>query len=332
MTPRHPIACFVHLGTSIPRHLRENLVRTRRLFPHIEILLITDVPLSRLDFAGKLGVNVRQPFQRSDFGVQPPQLGWDPRFWSGYWQKTFDRLFALQEAFNDNPDRTVIHIESDVLLFPSFPFSNFKNAKKVYWGNVGNDHDVAALLIIPDRNILNDLLERLSRLASSDPTITDMTALNRIVQDGFHDQKYLPMAPGDEGDREVGLFDGGPWGHYIYGTDPRAHYGFRIAGRTMSLSRFIPSEFDFVVMGEQLLVNDIPIHSLHVHSKAFFAFSDDFQKLNLRIQRARRKFQISRATFVFSAFLLSMRTMLPTWGKSALSLAKWRRLIGRLRR
>ena len=332
MNQSHPIACFVHLGNSIPRHLRENIVRTRRLFPHLELLLITDVPWSLLGFSEELGVDVRRPFQGSDCRVQPPQLGWDQRFWRGYWQKTFDRLFALQEAFIGNPNRTVVHIESDVLLLPSFPFSHFEDASKAYWGHVGDAHDVAALLIIPDLEKLKVILDKLSSLAHADPTITDMTGLRRIVQDGFHDHTYLPMVPGDSGAREMGLFDGGPWGHYIYGTDPRAHYGFRIAGRTMKLSRFVPSESNLVVAGEQILVNGIPLHSLHVHSKAHFAFSDDFEKLRLRIQRARRQSQLFRATFVLSAFLMSMRTMLPTWGKSALSWAKWRRLIGRMRR
>lgn len=329
MNQHHPLPCFVHLGDSIPRHLKENLSRTRRLFPELEILLITDVPQSSLGFAEQLRINVANPLDVSDGAIKAPSLGADPRFWGGYWQKTFERLFALQAAFSDNQRRTIVHIESDVLLLPSFPFDYFVDPQQIFWGEVGNSHDVAALLIIPDCEALLSLLQELTQVVQADPGVNDMTALHKIALAKSIDHKYLAMIPEDEGSNEAGLFDGLPWGHYIYGTDPRAFYGRRIVGRTMSLSRFAPSDYQLRVEGQHLLVNGLPLHTLHIHSKALFAFKDASLQLQQRISRARRKPQLLRTSFLIPAFVFSMKTMLPIWLRSALSYSKWRQMLGR---
>ena len=331
MNQNHPLPCFVHLGDSIPRHLEENIARTRRLFPELEIMLITDVPKSRLGFADDLRVHVKEPLEISDGAIEAPSLGSDPRFWHGYWQKTFNRLYSLQAAFTDNPGRTLVHVESDVLLLPSFPFDYFVDPQQVFWGEVGNSHDVAALLIIPNREALLSLLQELSHLVELDPGLNDMTALHKIAIDKSIDHKYLAMIPDDEGSRDAGLFDGLPWGHYLYGTDPRAFYGRRIVGRTMSLSRFAPSDYELRVEGQNLLVNGLPLHTLHIHSKALFAFTDTPLDIQQRIEKASRGPQLLRTSFIASAFVFSMRTMLPIWIKSAISYSKWRQLLGRSR-
>ena len=294
-------------------------------------MLITDVPTSKLGFADDLHVVVRAPLEISNGAVQPPSLGYDPRFWRGYWQKTFNRLYALQAAFTDNPGRKLIHIESDVLLLPSFPFDYFVDPQHVFWGEVGNAHDVAALLIIPNREALLSLLQELSDLVELDPGLNDMTALHKIAIDKSIDHKYLAMIPYDEGARDAGLFDGLPWGHYLYGTDPRAFYGRRIVGRTMILSRFAPSDYELRVEGQNLLVNGLPLHTLHIHSKALFAFTDTPLDIQRRIEKARRGSTLLRTSFIVSAFVFSMRTMVPIWLKSALSYSKWRQLLGRSR-
>ena len=294
-------------------------------------MLITDVPTSKLGFADDLHVQVRVPLEISNGAIQPPSLGSDPRFWRGYWQKTFNRLYALQAAFTDNPGRTLIHIESDVLLLPSFPFDYFVDPQHVIWGEVGKAHDVAALLIIPNREALLSLLQELSDLVELDPGLNDMTALHKIAIDKRIDHKYLAMIPDDEGARDAGLFDGLPWGHYLYGTDPRAFYGRRIVGRTMTLSRFAPSDYELRVEGQNLLVNGLPLHTLHIHSKALYAFTDTPLDIQQRIEKARRGSTLLRTSFVVSAFVFSMRTMVPIWLKSALSYSKWRQLLGRLR-
>lgn len=331
MNHRYPLLCFVHLGDSIPRHLIENLVRTRNLFPELDLMLITDVPKSKLGFSQDLDVNVVEPLDFPEGAIPAPTLGSDPRFWGGYWQKTFNRLFALQAAFTDNQGRTLVHVESDVLLLPSFPFDYFVDAEKVSWGEVGNAHDVAALLIIPNREALLSMLQELSRLVQDDPGLTDMTALHKIAIAKSIEHNYLAMIPEDDGSSDAGLFDGAPWGHYLYGTDPRAFYGRRIVGRTMSLSRFTPSDYELRVEGQKLLVNGLPLHTLHIHSKALFAFTDTPLDIKNRIENARRGPQLLRTRWIVSAFVFSMRTMLPIWLKSALSPSKWRELLGRAR-
>lgn len=331
MNPNNPLACFVHLGESIPTHLRENLARTRRLFPELEILLITDVPESKLGFTAKLAVKVQRPLDASRGVIEPPSLDADPRFWGGYWQKTFNRLFALQAAFRDEPRRTLVHIESDVILLPSFPFENFVDSQQVLWGEVGQHHDVAALLIIPSREALARLLLELSNEVNRDPTLNDMTALHKIAKSNSIDQAHLAMIPEDEGSEKAGLYDGLPWGHYLYGTDPRAFYGRRIVGRTMSLSRFRPADYELSVAGQLLLVNGVPLHTLHIHSKAIFAFQDSAEELQQRIDSAGKESELLRTRFVLSAFTFSIRAMLPIWTKSAFSLAKWRIFLKRFR-
>jgi len=110
-----------------------------------------------------------------------------------------------------------------------------------------------------------------------------------------------------------------------------AFYGRRIVGRTMILSRFAPSDYELRVEGQNLLVNGLSLHTLHIHSKALFAFTDTPLDIQRRIEKARRGSTLLRTSFIVSAFVFSMRTMVPIWLKSALSYSKWRQLLGRSR-
>lgn len=341
----HPTILFVHLGTAIPGYLRENILRTRALFKDKKIVLVHDSHNSPSAIA-ELGA---QPFsfeQQSlaKIGIVAPLLGHDSNFWKGYWQNTFNRLFAIGAYQSAHQNEAVIHIESDVVVFPSFPFDDFKKLNKLAWPRVSETHDVASIVYSPSVTEYFDFLLELMKTAKAEPLTTDMLAMSKFSRDFPEKVIALPTMPWSasyrnevQGDKDAwdlfhGVFDGLTLGHWFTGRDPKNAWGVR---RRYLVPLESPLDYSIYRFSADergcLLLNDLyPVFSLHVHSKNpgyFKVRNKEFIERETSIVNSRA----DKDHFSLSAFVFTIRTHARDFSRAALMPEKWIRLLKRLR-
>jgi len=114
-----PSIVFIHLGSKIPKYLLRNLERTQNLFPDYKIVLITNKPNFSLE---SIFTYTFEENSRTEILFSKIEKNLNMDFRKGYWKFTLQRIFALASYQNSYRDESVLHVESDVILLPNFPF------------------------------------------------------------------------------------------------------------------------------------------------------------------------------------------------------------------
>ena len=344
---------FVHLGTSLPNYLVSNLKRTRELFPDRKIVLIHSGQRGLGSLNGVVDLFRYDPPELAALALDAPELDQDQGFWDGYWQHTFERLFALGAWQAVNQER-FIHVESDVVLFPHFPLAAFERISLPAWPTVSATMDVASIVFSPDFDSYREVLIGLRQIALSNPKCTDMSALSQFAMANPSKFTRLPAHPDDGSEfpkaqhdynsqdgQFPGFFDGLTLGHWFSGRDPRNSWGVR--------SRYIvpldsPLKFDdfwYVsdekgnlfatrASGEKIGSSKVvPIYCLHVHSKALGYFESRGSKfLSLEVETVNQR--SDRRRFFIRAFLKHLRTHALSLLRASVSIESWRSLTRRM--
>jgi len=220
----------------------------------------------------------------------------DTKFRKGYWNLTLERLFALLEYQILHQESNLLHVESDVLLFPSFPIARMFTREKIMWCDYGNQHDVAALLYIPTLDLARYLLNRFQKELAAQPNLTDMQLMYKVRNSSskieLFNSKFthcvsLPIATQEA---LCDLFDGLAFGMWISGHDPRNNYGsYRLGDNSpfeSSATVVDPTSFTYELNGVGNLIlttlccgKSAVLHNLHIHSKdkRFFVKDPSFR-------------------------------------------------------
>lgn len=291
---------FCHIGSSLPKHLLENIVRTSSLFPSFQIDLIKDkkhrLPPKLLKikqlrvFDYDYPTEYQRLFDKSEH---------DLKFRNGFWRSTLERLIAICHHLKDQENFPYLHIESDVILMQTFPFGELTKVNQLTWGFYNQLRDVASLIYVPNKNASEWLLAELLKEFVSHPNHTDMTILKSVSKSKSHNVRYFPMElntlrnrknPTSTLDLEdilartveiEGIFDSAAIGMWLTGIDPHNNYGvqkyFDRSFIDNGDSLIDPSGRKFEVEGDfELHVvaegKKIPIHCLHIHSKDLGVF------------------------------------------------------------
>jgi hypothetical protein len=319
---------FVELNR-LPKYTLLNISRTKRLFPEIPIVLLTNVSnkkeLIELQEKNiceivKVELNPNRVMLMNSSKVQESKK-------DNFWISTLERVFVLLDYHQGIPDVGLLHLESDVILFPSFPWDSFAKLPELSWGRYSATHDVAAILYSPN-GMQSDLLRKaLLKELEEDPDITDMTALSRVVNKKGIVHRMLPSAFSDsnftlrssfnctaaqyaELTKNVqlfsGIFDLQSIGMWIDGIDPKHSLGI---SSTMPTSIFRKGESLIDLQDTKFAVGDdgqlsvlasnlkINIHSLHVHSKRLRWFSQEWKA---EISSAIKAINAGRKVYRFS--------------------------------
>lgn len=288
-----PTLVFVHIGTMYPKYLINNIERTRRLYPEKKIVLIGDFPPNRNWLES---TNVKFFIDRKNEAFEKVfSFGnYEAHFRDGYWRHTLERLLALEAYHEENSNESLLHIESDVIIFPDFPFETFAQVQKVSWMNHSPAADIASLVFLPNlestKSFSNHLVRVFGDKGGSDmdvlyemrkepheygllPTInTKLISYNNSK----HPTESLIQLENDIIGDFTGVFDALGLGMWIAGIDPRNKYGFtRIHARNYIDTGVIavdPSNIELEVTDEgKLLIRDgdelVPVYNLHIHSK-----------------------------------------------------------------
>jgi hypothetical protein len=286
-----PVAVYVHLGSSIPQHLKLNLIRHKKLFPEQELVLITShnqffelptyVEIFQVD-SDNLEVKL--------FTAMSTKL--DFSFRSGFWKYTLQRFFAINEFHKRFPNRSLTHIESDVLLLPNFPWSKMASLDKLAWIKVSSELDVAAIVHSPNSAHTALLADQISQLAYSNPGINDMVALHQSALSLRSNHYYLPSltvenssqhsSTGQSEEENLkffeGVFDPLNYGLWYFGQDPKNSFGIRKRYVGDSSHDLNPNNSGLRIQNG-ILTDQFGtiIFSLHVHSKYLPLFGDNWE-------------------------------------------------------
>jgi hypothetical protein len=302
------ILVFVELNR-LPKYTLLNISRTKHLFPSIPIVLLTNVSnkkgLSELQQKKiceivKVDLNPNRVALMKASKVEESEKG-------NFWISTLERIFVLLDYHQRHPEAGLLHLESDVILFPSFPWDSFAKLPELAWGRYSATHDVAAILFSPNGVQSNLLKEALLKELEENPDITDMTALSRVARKKSTVNRVLPSAfldrnvtlrsslnctavQYDELTKNIqlfsGIFDLGSIGMWIDGIDPKHSLGI---SSTMPTNIFQKGESLIDLQEAKFAVGDdgqlsvlasdkeIKVHSLHVHSKRRRWFSQEWK-------------------------------------------------------
>lgn len=288
---------FVELGR-LPKYSILNIRRTKELFPNIGIVLITDKSNERSCVQLKeTGIcKVVEPF-----AIQNPKMGLESAMKGkngedNFWLLTISRLFQVIEYHKQSPRKAILHVESDVILMPNFPWEKLCKQKRLAWGKYSRTHDVAALMFFPNSVESEFLRFQLVHHLSRNPSLTDMKVLSEISSE-FQDRVLiLPTAIKKlQGEMQIeencskseyerisendilfnGIFDVAAIGMWISGKDPSHTFGvttnlttdiFKTGQSFINLRsikfRYLNDEFKL-----ELGKNMYNLYSLHIHSK-----------------------------------------------------------------
>lgn len=286
---------FVQLGAFTPPYIGSNLKRLSLIFPDTDIFLITNnAELSKLKIKGITLINYETNSQHQ---LLLEKLNHKLNFRQGFWRYSFERLMALTEFQIRYKIDRLLHLESDVLVFPNLPLEIIKNQNKLYWCQYNSNLDVASLLYSPSTQSAEFLQQNILKELKVNFAHTDMTILNTIRKKNLSEVCTFPSAPSRESHlinansnfqlnthSDIyskfkvfkGIFDPAAIGVWLFGKNPENHQGFLKLHDEWLIesgdSYIDPSKTKYVFQSDGLLFlsNDselIPIYNVHVHSK-----------------------------------------------------------------
>jgi hypothetical protein len=317
------VANFVHLGDELPKHLVLNISRFKKIFPEIPISLVVERSCDVSKVINNIWKIHIYDSADKDFAKVLSSLSHDDSFRDEFWTKTLERIFAFIQFHKTLDSETkLLHIESDVILFPNFPWKELLNPQlqPLGWCAFNSDHDVAALLYSQSPKSSAMLEEYLTRALAENRHLTDMTALNQLtrmypdlifyfpsfIEDLNKVDNSMETIWRDKLDPRLtllekfnGVFDGAAFGVYLTGIDPRNTFGRKLlhseSNITNSQSYVKPQFWNYStdINGNLWLKTGsetIPIYCLHIHSKNLMLFEDDWRiELNRLINLPKTK-------------------------------------------
>lgn len=285
---------LVHLKTKPPRHLIRNLQYLRESFPQLGITLASD--LDRRDLALPSGVDYFHVPQGGTVSKLLSASSLSGRFREGFWPLTLARLGALEDWHLEHPGRSLLHLESDMLLMEYAPVETISKLETLTWLTCSPDADLAGFVFSPDSDSTSLLLKEAIAELERDPLVNDMEIMYRVrkrlvdqvVTLPGLDYLYTLGAGTSPSPGEIeGIFDSLSIGMWLAGEDPRNFFGLvRYLNRNPEnafLAR--PVDFHFFLDGGVLFVaygeKSWPVYSLHVHSKDLSLFSKESREAKL---------------------------------------------------
>jgi hypothetical protein len=261
---------LVYLGKKPPKYIKSNLVHLRDHFPEADVWLITDRKDSTRDFESK-GIKV-WIYERNDtYWLEVDQkMNFPKAFRDGFWFLTLKRFGALQDFLMYHP-QPLLHVEADVFLMPNFPLDSVMDIKRdLAFPAVGPGYAIASTLFIRNHKAISDLNKFVMTAVHMNPKSIDMTILHDYEKTYPDRVEILPSGPSFQG-RAQGYFDGAAFGTYLLGQDPRNFRGRVLKFSPIDWHSDKINELDFVTRENTLIAiqdgNEIPVFSLHIHSK-----------------------------------------------------------------
>jgi hypothetical protein len=317
---------FAHFYSRLPRHLLLNLERTVLLFPEHEVILVTDRETRELHIPN---LQVLKYSPSLDWKKIEEILSHPKDFRDNFWFISLARFIAIAEVSRGS-SKPILHVESDVILAPDFPFDLFLSLEKDFAFPIVSDAlAIASCLYLRNGFAATKLARFTIDSVQSNHSTTDMHILRDFVDRYSENVHVLPSTPtqiealkyaSDEflnqtkiGIKDFnGIFDGFDIGRYLFGDDPRNNRGFSILRKNDLRTYIDVSEIELLITEERefpCVRNNVqpfilPIYSLHIHSKNLNLFRQN-QMMNLITKAVLDSKLPCRRIFSFRIFLAS---------------------------
>jgi hypothetical protein len=286
---------FVYLGDKIPKYATQNYFLVKKTFPKNEVWFVVD---DSMVYSSLKSTGVRA-------WLSPRHSQNDPdvrnSYRNGFWVNTTNRFFALFDFHQAFPDQSLLHIESDVILFPGFPVDKFDLiSKKLAFPMSSSQIGLASSLWSKNIESTKILINFTRRELSNNPKLTDTEILGRLAHSHSADVLVLRSGPSnpsvyrDFGGQELsaldggksaindfGIFDASTLGIHLCGSDPRNSFGRSHIFDPLPHHFLDASQLDVYVENRRIFVRAggevREVYSLHNHSKNPTYFEGDFE-------------------------------------------------------
>ncbi len=309
---------LIHLGTKPPRILSANLDYLSRVFPDKEILVATDLPKHFKKLPRQVTL---LELPSAGFVSQIRSSPHSVHFRSGYWLYTIKRLGAIADAHAMFPSDSLLHIESDMLLLPNFDFTALESRNRVCWTRVTELHDMPGLLFSPSSEESSWLAKTIVDLLIEDESLVDMSVLRRIATEFPEQMNYLNnsvdnVTKDDQSDQLKNealppLYDGLAIGPWLFGEDPRNHWGILRTGLVWPPDVLLDcSKVEFKFTQRRLLCRSkggtvyFEVQNLHIHSKSTRLFKP--QRLESELTKSVNRSNSGRSRISISLWGLTL--------------------------
>jgi hypothetical protein len=272
---------LVYLNSPITKYIQKNLKLLSKRFPNRKIVLLSNKENNRKRVPKSSNVSF---YFLTNFEQQHSiltDLSNLPRnFRNGFWISAIARFKALEIFMLQQGEKSVFHIEADVLLLPNFPFDcKIFEEPKLAFPYVSEKMAAASVFYVGEVSILTDFNNFIRKSIADEPGITDMKILanygslkkDNVVRlySGFGDSAYTCSNY---------IFDAATFGMYLTGQDPRNSKGFVKTYFDVDDHVVKPSEIIFNFNEKNEVVSRIGnknylLANLHVHSKQSKYFS-----------------------------------------------------------
>jgi hypothetical protein len=268
---------FVYIGKRIPRYAYHSLnfaVENSGL----KVILISDAkPKQKLNKAIE---HVRYVSNEE----KPDDLS-SNQFRDGFWIKTTERFYAIQQFLMSSKMKSFFHAELDNLVFDISDVSSKldKIGNGIFVPRINEEHAIASLIYVNSTAVFNEFCQfsRMFRYSCN-----DMEILSDFLDQNKGSSFSLPCDPASSASKKlgsdqippsiVGLFDAAAIGQWYFGTDPRNSYttvnnlfeNYRHSGLLQDYKierKLLPSTI--MISSKTASFPEMKLNNLHVHSK-----------------------------------------------------------------
>ncbi len=309
---------LVYHGEVIPTYVFANLKYLKKYFKSIDIYFVSDNDYGLKRAASIGAIPIYYSLENEELISIKKSMLSDLTFRDGFWWKTSSRVIAVCDIVI-KLNCPVLHLESDVVLFPNFPFEALDKL----------DHDlafplatetlgVASLLYIRSSRAAENLREQFIQELKKDPLTNDMKILGNIAKNHKAEISILPTVPILELQESVtvsgiskyhhqtisdgyaifqGCVDGAAYGIYFLGEDPRNKRGNNLlfqhdfeSNMNLTGAKISISLKDRKVINVKKNKQKYKLYALHVHSKNLLAFNFTSLRLLLIFRSIQSKY------------------------------------------
>lgn len=284
------VVAWVHLGKNrIPDYLLRNIARLEIQYSKV-LIVDNSKNVERLKHTNVEVVRI--PNVQEQWKSISNAMNHDLTFRGAFWFNSIARLKALEMYSKRNPATALLHLESDVVVLPTFPFDKFEElGAKLAFPFESINRGIASILYLGSHALTLKLTEFCEMRIQSDSKLTDMIALGQFQNEYPEDVVILPTVDthfgsgsfsslekfGENKQLFGGFFDGITIGQYLFGIDPRNRRGIRQVYSRNPGHLVDASKLNFSWTGEEFKIRagseEYLLHNLHVHSKDIRLFS-----------------------------------------------------------
>ena len=310
---------LVYLGNAVPRYVFKNYNLIKSNFPKNEVWLVLDsVKLFKKTKIKKIQAWLT-PKILSD-NIQ------SKTYRNNFWIETRNRFFAIEKFHERFNDQSLLYVESDVMILPSFPMNDLDTIDKlIAYPLSAPEVGIASTLYCKTPEGTKYLSQFVLKEIKNNPQITDTEILGKFYQqnpdktfilrsgpdqfDAYNNGNkaiQISLAGGKSEINSSGIFDASTLGIHLCGTDPRNQLGISKVLDPLDHHFLNVYRCKFEVSNDRINLtfrNETrTLYSLHNHSKNIKLF-DNSNLIYFRNVINRRQFGKFNSFSVSSFFL-----------------------------